>query len=73
MKNNGGRVIILGTNFLAGIGLLSFVGHYIDNKTGHDYLYTLTGAIVGFIWAMYETWKFLFIKSSDEAKKGDEN
>lgn len=70
MQNKGistGRLLFLGSNFFAGIGLLGFMGHYFDKKMGYGYRYAITGAILGFVWAMYETWKVAFLKSDVKA------
>ena len=70
MQNKGistGRLLFLGSNFFAGIGFLGFIGHYFDKKYGHEYRYAITGAVLGFVWAMYETWKVAFLKSDDKA------
>lgn len=68
-----GKLLFLGSNFFAGIGLLGFIGHYVDKRTGHEYLYALAGAILGFVWAMYETWKVTFLKSDEKASQDEKN
>jgi F0F1-type ATP synthase assembly protein I len=75
MQNKGistGKMVFLGSNFFAGIGFLGFIGHYLDKKTGHEYKYAIIGAVVGFVWAMYETWKIAFLKSEHNKVNSDE-
>ncbi|BBM89650.1 hypothetical protein COTS27_01356 [Spirochaetota bacterium] len=59
MLKDRGRLLTLATNFIAGMGLLAFLGYQLDSymKTNH-YLYTLLGLALGFIWGFYEIIKF---------------
>ena len=69
-KGGYGRFVLLGSNYLAGTGLLGYLGHLLDNKTGHDHLYMVSGAILGIVWATYEAFKIAFhLAKETEAEK----
>lgn len=62
----------VGTNFIAGVCVLGYLGHLLDNRLGHEYRYMATGAFLGIIWAMYEAIK-LALWLSREDQPGDDN
>ncbi|MBL8028766.1 MAG: AtpZ/AtpI family protein [Fibrobacteres bacterium] len=66
--NSSKKYIMLGSNFFAGVGVLSLIGHFIDKRTGGDYAFTLGGAILGLVWAFYEVVKAMIL----EGKKNDD-
>lgn len=55
-----GRFVVLGSNYLAGVALLGYLGHVLDKKTGHDHLFMVIGAVLGIVWATYEAFKIAF-------------
>ena len=68
-RNMKGKMISLGSNFIAGIGLLSFLGYKLDEYVGNKkYLYTLLGMFLGFFWGMYETYKIVVFSNKEENK-----
>lgn len=66
-----GKVLIVGTNFLAGPLVLGFAGHWIDKKTGHDHRFMLIGVLLGLIWATYEALKIAWYIDKESKKKND--
>jgi F0F1-type ATP synthase assembly protein I len=64
--------MIVGTNFIAGVVVLGYLGHLLDRRLGHEYRYMVTGSLLGIIWALYEAIKLaLWVSRQDELK--DEN
>ena len=47
----------LGYTMAAGIALFAFLGHWLDEKSGNGYKWTLTGMLLGFSIGIYEAWK----------------
>ena len=47
----------LGLNLVAGMGVFSFVGYYIDQKRGGGITATLIGIFLGLFYCGYEFWK----------------
>ena len=67
-----GRLLIVGTNFVAGVSVLGYLGHLLDNRLGHELRYMAAGAFLGIIWALYEAIKLaLLISREDEPGNGD--
>jgi hypothetical protein len=61
-----GRLIIVGSNFAAAVGILTLAGHWIDKKTGHEVLFKVAGAVLGIVWGMYELLKLaVFLGKGD--------
>ncbi|MEE8400055.1 MAG: AtpZ/AtpI family protein [Desulfobacterales bacterium] len=61
--------MIVGTNFIAGVCVLGYLGHLLDNRLGHEYRYTVAGAFLGIVWAMYEAIKLaLWISKEDQPR-----
>lgn len=56
----------LGLNFAVGVGLLSFIGHKIDERRGGGILWTLCGIFLGLLYGAYETWKYVRILNRSE-------
>ena len=48
----------LGINLALGILFLTYLGYWIDEKKGRGSFWIFIGAIVGFIYAGYEIWKY---------------
>ena len=64
-----GRLMIIGTNFIAGVVVLGYLGHLLDKQLGHEYRYTAAGAFLGIAWALYEAIKqALLLSREDEIK-----
>jgi F0F1-type ATP synthase assembly protein I len=64
--------MIVGTNFIAGVVALGYLGYLLDRRLGHEYRYMVTGAFLGITWALYEAMKLAFwLSRQDESK--DEN
>lgn len=70
-KSMAGRLVILGTNFIAGIVVLGYAGHLLDKKLGREYLFMVTGSCLGIAWAMYEAIKTAILLSKEEEKPKD--
>jgi F0F1-type ATP synthase assembly protein I len=66
-----GKILYMGTNFIAGPLLLGFIGRLIDHKTGRQYMFLTIGVILGLIWAFYEAFKIAFYISKED--KEDKN
>ena len=61
--------MIVGTNFIAGVVVLGYLGHLLDMRLGHEYRYMVTGSFLGIIWALYEAIKLAFwVSRQDEPK-----
>jgi len=71
-KRIAGRLMIVGTNFIAGVVVLGYLGHLLDKRLGHEYRYMVAGSFLGIIWALYEAIK-LALWVSREDKPKDEN
>jgi F0F1-type ATP synthase assembly protein I len=69
-KRIAGRLMIIGTNFIAGVVVLGYLGHLLDQRLGYEYRYTATGALLGIVWALYEAIKQALLLSREE--KGGE-
>ncbi len=63
--------MIVGTNFIAGVAVMGYLGHLLDQRLGHEYRYLAAGAFLGIIWALYEAVK-LALSISREEEPGDE-
>jgi F0F1-type ATP synthase assembly protein I len=69
-KRLTGRLMIVGTNFIAGVSVLGYLGHLLDNRLGYEYRYMAIGASLGILWALYEAIKLALWLSRDEPSKG---
>ena len=70
-KRIAGRLMIVGTNFIAGVCVLGYLGMLLDRRLGHEYRYLAIGASLGIIWALYEAIKLaIWISRDDEPPKG---
>ena len=59
-KDNNRKVIFnttLGVNLALGTLLLTYLGHWIDQKQGGGPFWVFWGVTLGFIYAGYEIWK----------------
>ena len=63
--------MMIGTNFIAGIAVLGYLGHLLDNRLGHEFRYMVIGSILGIIWAMYEAIKLALWISKEEDQPED--
>ena len=54
------KLISVASNFVAGVGLCTYIGYLIDESTGKKNFYLPIGAGVGLVWAFYETFKLVF-------------
>ena len=61
--------MIVGTNFIAGVVALGYLGHLLDRRLGHEYRYMVTGSFLGIAWALYEAIKLAFWVSRQDAPK----
>ena len=51
------EALVLGTNLAAGMALFSFLGYYIDRRTGGGVRWTVAGACLGLCYGAYEVWR----------------
>lgn len=63
------KLMFLGTNFLAGMGVCSYIGYYIDERLGKKNYYLAIGAGIGLLWVFYETFKWVYFLNRKENKK----
>ncbi len=70
-KRLAGRLVMVGTNFVAGVCVLGYLGHLLDGRLGHEYRYMAAGAFLGIIWAMYEAIKLALWISREDAPGND--
>ncbi len=63
---------MVGTNFVAGVCVLGYLGHLLDGRLGYEYRYMASGAFLGIVWAMYEAIK-LALSISREDPPGDDS
>ena len=63
--------MMIGTNFIAGIAVLGYLGHLLDNRMGHEFRYMIAGSLLGILWAMYEAIKLALWISREEEKPED--
>ena len=69
-KGLPGKLLLLGTNFMAGPLVLGFAGRWIDKKTGHEILFLTIGVILGIVWATYEAFKIAwYINRNEKSEK----
>jgi len=69
-KRIAGRLMIVGTNFIAGVCVLGYLGMLLDRRLGHEYRYLAIGASLGIIWALYEAIKLaIWISRQDDQPK----
>jgi F0F1-type ATP synthase assembly protein I len=66
-----GRLFVIGTNFIAGVAVLGYLGHLLDKRTGHEQFYMPIGAALGIAWALYEALKLAFWLSKEDEQKDD--
>lgn len=64
-------MITVGTNFIAGVCVLGYLGHLLDNRLGHEYRYMAAGSFLGIIWALYEAIKLALWVSREDQPKDD--
>ena len=57
VKPLAGRMIMLGSNFLAGIAVLGYIGYLIDKKQGTAPWYMGAGCFLGVLYGLYESVK----------------
>ncbi len=67
-----GRYLMAGSNFLAAILVLGYIGHWIDQKLDKDQTYLTLGCVLGIGWGMYEALK-LTLSKKEPASKGMHN
>ena len=60
------RLMLVGTNFLAGVGVCTYIGYYIDERLGKKNYYLVIGAILGLVWGFYETFKLVYFLNQRE-------
>ena len=71
-KRIAGRLLVVGTNFIAGVAVLGYLGHLLDKRLGHEYLYMAIGSFIGITWALYEAFKLAFWLSKEDEHKDDQ-
>jgi len=52
-------LLSLGLNMAVGMAVFSFLGYYIDQKTGARGFWTLGGMFLGLLYCGYEVWKLV--------------
>lgn len=62
-----------GSSFAAGMLIFSLGGRWIDNKYGHDRLFTLIGIGLGLLYGAWELWKLIMITGRRDNQKEDAN
>jgi len=65
-----GQALSLGTNLAAGMVIFSFIGYWIDRKTGGGVFWTICGMFLGLVYGGYEVWKV--IRALNEESKAQE-
>lgn len=63
--------MIVGTNFIAGVCVLGYLGHLLDNYLGHENRYMVAGAFLGIVWALYEAIKLALWISREDQNRDD--
>jgi hypothetical protein len=58
-SGGGSMLVMLGTNIAVGMGVFTLIGFFVDKKRGAGHMFTIIGAVVGFLYAGYEVWKAL--------------
>ncbi len=66
-----GRLFIIGSNFIAGVAVMGYLGHLLDNRLGHEDRYMVIGASLGILWAFYEAIKLAFWISREDETGND--
>ena len=61
----------LGINMAAGMAVFSFLGYWVDQKTGGGQIWTLVGIFLGLFYCGYEVWKL--IREPDEDMTDDQS
>ena len=51
--------MMLGFNMAAGMGIFTYIGYKIDEKTGGGQGWTLAGIFMGLFYCGYEVWKLV--------------
>ena len=65
--------MIVGTNFIAGVCVLGYIGMLVDRRFGYEYRYLAIGASLGILWALYEAIKLALWISREEDQPEDED
>ena len=47
----------LGTTMAVGVGVFTYLGYLLDQKTGGGQMWTLAGIFLGLFYCGYEVWK----------------
>jgi len=63
--------MVVGTNFIAGVCVLGYLGHLLDNRLGYEHRCMAIGASLGILWALYEAIKLALWISRDDLPKAD--
>ena len=50
-------VLLLGTQFAAGMAVLASIGWWLDKRRGGGLVFTLCGMFAGLLYGAYETWQ----------------
>ena len=50
-------VLLLGTQFAAGMAVLASIGWWLDKRHGGGLVFTLCGMFAGLLYGAYETWQ----------------
>ncbi len=59
----------LGWNMAAGMAFFSLTGYFIDQKTGSEDFWTLTGIFLGLLYCGYEVWRVIRTAEDKSNKK----
>ena len=68
-----GRLFLVGSNFIAGVAVLGYLGYLLDKRLGYEDRYMVVGASLGIIWAVYEAIKMAcwVSREDDDGKDKD--
>ncbi|MDF7823151.1 AtpZ/AtpI family protein [Pontiellaceae bacterium B12227] len=58
-----------GSSFAGGMAVFGLGGHWLDRKTGHEYLFTLLGIGLGLLYGAWELWKLITISNRQAERR----
>ncbi len=68
-----GRLFIIGSNFIAGVAVLGYLGYLLDKRLGYEDRYMVAGAFLGIVWAVYEAIKLAYLISREDVINKNED
>ena len=63
--------VTLGINLAVGMALFTFLGNWIDKKTGDQHFWILIGIFLGLFYCGYEIWKLIRRSNNDHKDNMD--